>query len=249
MIWWERIIFLFKSRFESLIFWALLILLLVISWWSLKLPNQSSLMTEPTMVNKIESTDSRKQQQQENWRESNIASADIYTNLDQSNSTEGEKPGESTIDRDRSNDLLIQQFPEQKNLDKLKYQAMLGADDKKLPKSPSYSTENPVFKEKVYGYLIITLKNAHEYGFGYLFIDDIIWQQGEYNTTPLKVKLPVGYHKIAIKRDNFFSSPIDTSIFVEKEVAKRISFILIPNIKMGSVKSSMKNNFSNSNRY
>jgi hypothetical protein len=250
MALWDRIIFFLRIRFESLIFWVLFILLVMISLWSLKIPNRSSLITEDIVLDKIDSTDSNKQPGEVNPIESNINFIDINKNLDQGDSTEGEKPEERTVDRDGLNDILIKQFPEQKKPDKLESQAGLGADkisinNKKLPRRKSYSTEHPVFEEKAFGYLVITLKNAHKYGYGYVFIDGTIWQQGEYNTTPLKIRLPVGYHKVEVKRDNFFSSPVDTAIFIAKGMEKRVSFVLIPKIKMGSVNSSMKNNISN----
>ena len=90
---------------------------------------------------------------------------------------------------------------------------------------------NYIFPEKTYGSLIVTLKNAFEYGYGYVYIDNNIWQEGGNNTTPLKIKLLTGNHKIEIKRTNFSCSPTDTTILIEKDIEKRISFTLVPEKK------------------
>jgi hypothetical protein len=74
-----------------------------------------------------------------------------------------------------------------------------------------------VFKETGFGVINVVLKNAHEYGYGYVFINGSIWQKEGYSTTPLKIKLPVGSHKIEVKREGFHSSPVDTMVNIEKD--------------------------------
>ncbi|MFQ5823919.1 MAG: serine/threonine-protein kinase [bacterium] len=75
------------------------------------------------------------------------------------------------------------------------------------------------------GFVAVSLKNAAEYGFGYVYIDGKLWNQKP-NTTPLKIKLPVGSHTIAVNRDGFDSVPKDTIVVVEKGVTKYVSFTI-----------------------
>ncbi|MBN2011656.1 hypothetical protein JW960_20165 [candidate division KSB1 bacterium] len=82
--------------------------------------------------------------------------------------------------------------------------------------------------QQQYGQLAITLANAHEYGFAYVYIDHQLWKLGDYNTTPLKIELPVGKHVVSVKRENFSCSPTDTTIYVEKATVKQVQFNLIP---------------------
>lgn len=211
----------------------LFILLLLICLWSLKVPNRDQAFSEEVMLNKIDTTDFLKEQEAESWRESNIKLTEFDKNLDTGNSVEEEKVEKRNIDRSSSNDILVQKFLKLKEIDKFESQAIQKADpkyvnNKKSPRDTSYSKEFSAFKEKGFGYLSITLANAHEYGYGYVTIDGSLWQQGEQNTTPLKIKLPVGNHRVEVKRDGFVSSPEYKSIFIEKNVEKRVSFILIP---------------------
>jgi hypothetical protein len=80
-----------------------------------------------------------------------------------------------------------------------------------------------------FGTLTIILANAMEVGYGYVYINGELWQQGQYNTTPLKIELPVGSTRVTVKRNGFIASPADTLIMVEANMAKKISFILTPN--------------------
>jgi hypothetical protein len=82
------------------------------------------------------------------------------------------------------------------------------------------------FDELKYGYLSVTVSNALQYGYGYVHIDGKLWQDNESNTTPLRLKLPVGLHQIEVKREDFFCIPADTSIFVDENTEKLVSFRL-----------------------
>ncbi|MFQ6114320.1 MAG: PEGA domain-containing protein, partial [bacterium] len=73
------------------------------------------------------------------------------------------------------------------------------------------------------GSVAISLKNAAEYGFGYVYVDGKLWDKKP-NTTPLKINLPIGSHTIAVKRDGFDSIPKDIIVAVEKGVTKYVSF-------------------------
>jgi hypothetical protein len=227
-----RIILLLK-RFETVIFVTLFILLLSFCLWSLKVPNKNQAFSEEVILNKIDTTDFLKEQEEESWRENNVKLIEIDKNLYHEKSVEEEKVEQSNIDRSSSNDILVQQFPKPKDLDTLEPQTIQKVNpkyvsNKKSKRGTSYSEEFSAFKEKEFGYLTIILENAHEYGYGYVAIDGNLWQQGEYNTTPLKITLPAGNHKVEVKRDGFVSSPKYVNIFIEKNVEKRISFTLIP---------------------
>jgi serine/threonine protein kinase len=75
------------------------------------------------------------------------------------------------------------------------------------------------------GVVAISLKNAAEYGFAYVYVDGQLWNKKQ-NTTPLKIDLPVGTHTITVKRDGFNPIPQDTVVEVEKGVTKYVSFTL-----------------------
>jgi serine/threonine protein kinase len=63
------------------------------------------------------------------------------------------------------------------------------------------------------GKVAISLKNAAEYGFGYVYVDDKLWD-GRSNTTPLEIELPVGKHKIQVQRQGFTAWPPETLVNV-----------------------------------
>jgi len=221
------------SRFETVIFIMLFILLLVGCLWSLKTPDRNTILMEEVVQNKLDTTNFSKELEAEKWIEDDINSIDSNLKLNRADSTDGGKEEDRTVDSGRSNEIFDQQFSKIKKSDKLESQPILVAEEKsikrkKLPRGPSYSAEIPVVKETGFGNLTITLANAHEYGYAYVAIDDKLWQQGEYNTTPLKIRLPVGNHKVEVRRDGFVSSPAHTAIFIEKDVEKRVSFILSP---------------------
>ncbi|MFQ5652740.1 MAG: PEGA domain-containing protein [bacterium] len=82
------------------------------------------------------------------------------------------------------------------------------------------------FTQKEVGRVAISLKNAAQYGFGYVYVDGKPWPQ-KHNTTPLKVQLPVGSHTIEVKRDGFNSVPKDVIVKVEKDQTKYVSFVFM----------------------
>ncbi|UCE07300.1 MAG: hypothetical protein JSW07_04515 [bacterium] len=230
-----RIMLLLK-RFETGLFIMLFVLLVMVCLWSLKTPNRNTVLTEELELNKKDSTDFKKDSETESWQENGTKLTDINNNLDAGNLAKLRKTEESNIDTGSINEIFIQQSPKLKERDKVESQPITGANKKsvnsrKLSRGTSYSNQFPVFKKKEFGYLSITLANAHEYGYGYVAIDGSLWQEGEQNTTPLKIKLTVGNHRVEVKRDGFVSSPGYKSIFIEKNVEKRVSFILIPEKK------------------
>ncbi len=79
------------------------------------------------------------------------------------------------------------------------------------------------FTKKETGRVAISLKNAAQYGFGYVWVDGKIWHE-KHNTTPLEVKLTAGSHTIEVKRDGFNSVPKDVIVKVEKGQTKYVSF-------------------------
>ena len=50
------------------------------------------------------------------------------------------------------------------------------------------------------GKVAISLKNAFEFGFGYVYVDGKIWHD-KHNTTPLEISLEAGPHRIEVRRD------------------------------------------------
>jgi serine/threonine protein kinase len=84
------------------------------------------------------------------------------------------------------------------------------------------------FATAEYGKLAISLKNAAEFGFGYLYVDGKLWE-GSPNTTPLEIALPVGSHTIEVRRDGFNSIPKDIIVVVEKDQTKFVAFTFTKN--------------------
>jgi len=202
----------------------------------LKTPNGNTVLTEELAPTEIDTTDLKKELEAVSWQEDDLKFSDINNDLDAGNLTKHTKAEETNIETGSTNEIFVQQTPKPKENDKAESQPILRANTKpinsrKISPGNSHSNQVPVFKEKEFGYLSITLANAHEYGYGYVAIDGNLWQQGGQNTTPLKIKLPVGNHRIEVKRDGFVSSPEYKFIFIEKNVETRVSFILIPEKK------------------
>ncbi len=79
------------------------------------------------------------------------------------------------------------------------------------------------FATAEFGKLAISLKNAADFGFGYLYVDGKIWE-GTPNTTPLEITLPAGSHTVEVRRDGFNSIPQDIIVVVEKDQTKYVGF-------------------------
>lgn len=79
------------------------------------------------------------------------------------------------------------------------------------------------FTKKEFGQVAISLKNAAQYGFGFVYVDGKKWHE-KHNTTPLQLKLTVGAHSIELKRDGFNSIPKDVIVQVEKGQTKHVAF-------------------------
>jgi len=79
------------------------------------------------------------------------------------------------------------------------------------------------FTQVEYGRVAISLSNAHEFGFGYVYVDGKLWED-KHNTTPIELRLPVGVHTIEVKRDGFTASPSEVRVKVEENATKRVSF-------------------------
>ena len=84
------------------------------------------------------------------------------------------------------------------------------------------------FNNIEFGKVAISLKNAFEFGFGFVYVDGKIWQE-KHNTTPLELSLEVGPHKIEVRRDGFVALPSDTTIVVAKDTKEFTSFRLLKN--------------------
>ena len=76
-----------------------------------------------------------------------------------------------------------------------------------------------------YGKIAISLKNAFEFGFGYVYVDGKIWPE-KHNTTPIEINLEVGSHKIEVRREGFATLPADTAIVVGNNTIQFVSFRL-----------------------
>jgi len=76
-----------------------------------------------------------------------------------------------------------------------------------------------------YGKIAISLKNAFEFGFGYVYVDGKIWPE-KHNTTPIEINLEVGSHKIEVRREGFATLPADTAIVVGNNTTQFVSFRL-----------------------
>lgn len=79
------------------------------------------------------------------------------------------------------------------------------------------------FTQVEYGKVAVALNNAHEFGFGYVYVNGELWQE-KHNTTPIELRLPVGVHTIAVKRDGFTASPPEVKVEVEENTTKRVAF-------------------------
>ena len=228
-----RIFEFLKDRFETISYVTLWILLIGLCLWSTKDSNRDYDFTEETIPNEIDTINFLKEQKTKSLIESNINLTEIDSNLDKRILVEDLTVEKKNINKSSSTDILVRKSPTPKESKKSKSDAIHKADpkyanNKKLSKDASSSKEIIAFKETGFGYLTITLENVYEYGYGYVVIDSKLWQQDEYNTTPLKIMLPVGNHKVEVKRDGFVSSPEHVTISIEKDVEKRVSFSLIP---------------------
>ena len=79
------------------------------------------------------------------------------------------------------------------------------------------------FTQEELGKVAISLRNAAQYGFGYVYVDGEIWHE-KHNTTPLQLKLAVGPHTIEVKRDGFSTIPRDVIVEIKKGETKYVSF-------------------------
>lgn len=79
------------------------------------------------------------------------------------------------------------------------------------------------FTQVEYGKVAVSLTNAHQFGFGYVYVDSELWED-KHNTTPIELKLPVGVHTIAVKREGFSANPEEVRIKIDKNTTKRVSF-------------------------
>ncbi len=84
------------------------------------------------------------------------------------------------------------------------------------------------FAQAEFGKVAVSLKNAAQYGFGYVYVNGKLWE-GAPNTTPLELSLPVGTHTIEVRRDGFNAVPKDIIVTVEKDQTKFVSFTILKN--------------------
>ena len=228
-----RIIEFLIERFATISYVILWILLIGLCLWSAKDSNKDYVSSEEMIPNKRDTIICLKEQSAKSLTESNVQSEEIDSNLNIVNLHEKEKMEKKKISKGSLTDILVRKCPTPKNSKKSKSYSVQKADskyvnNKKLPKDASSSKENIAFKETGFGYLTVSLENAYEYGYGYVIIDGNFWKKDEYNTTPLKILLPVGNHKVQVQRDGFVTSPEYVTISVEKDAEKQVSFILVP---------------------
>ncbi len=76
-----------------------------------------------------------------------------------------------------------------------------------------------------YGELSVVLDNAVMYGYAYVTIDG----KSTKRTTPMRIKLPVGTHRIKIFRDGFRAVPSDTVIHIPPDSDKQLVCRLLKN--------------------
>lgn len=81
----------------------------------------------------------------------------------------------------------------------------------------------PDFTQVETGKIAVSLKNAFEFGFGYVYVDGELWDDKN-NTTPLEISLSVGAHKIELKRPGFAVNPKEVKVTIDKNVTKYVSF-------------------------
>ncbi len=79
------------------------------------------------------------------------------------------------------------------------------------------------FTQAQLGKVAVSLKNAAQFGFGYVYVDGKLWHE-KHNTTPLELKLPIGPHTIEVRREGFSSIPRDVIVEIEKGETKHVSF-------------------------
>ena len=66
--------------------------------------------------------------------------------------------------------------------------------------------------EKIgYGQLAVVLENAFQFGYAFVSVDG---KESKNQTTPFRVKLPVGRHKVRVSREGFVAVPNDTIVHV-----------------------------------
>ena len=76
-----------------------------------------------------------------------------------------------------------------------------------------------------YGELSVVLTDAARYGYAFVVVNG---QLENKKTTPFRLKLPVGRHRIQVLRDGFRASPSDTVIFVPLDAEVNILCSLRP---------------------
>jgi hypothetical protein len=84
------------------------------------------------------------------------------------------------------------------------------------------------FAQAEFGKIAVSLRNAAQYGFGYVYVDGKLWD-GVPNTTPIELRLPAGSHTIEVRREGFNAVPRDIIVEVEKDQTKYVSFTFMKN--------------------
>ncbi|MFQ5640054.1 MAG: protein kinase [bacterium] len=78
------------------------------------------------------------------------------------------------------------------------------------------------------GKVAVSLKNAAQFGFAFVYVDGKIWGSKP-NTTPVEISLPVGSHTIEVRREGFNAIPRDIIVVVDTKSTKFVSFTLTKN--------------------
>lgn len=75
------------------------------------------------------------------------------------------------------------------------------------------------------GFLTVSIKNAAEYGYGYVRLDGEAQHRG---ATPTRLKLTAGPHHVKLSRDGFKAIPSDTTVIIKKGEETFLFFLLKP---------------------
>jgi len=218
-----------KKNLETVIFLILLGCLIFASLWSSITPDKNARIMADIFVNiKMDSTGEEINSEPDNTFAQNPPTERANQQADDEKNIAAESSTTKAMTSKGFATNLNQSSIDQNEPAKSNFHETTTNSNSKHNRNFPAVDKFPLTEKMEFGYLVITLGNAHEYGFGYVYIDREIWQLGNFNTTPLKVKLPTGRHIIEVKRDNFLSSPTDTIITIEKDVEKRVFFVLIP---------------------
>ena len=220
----RRFIFLIRTRYDNILFFVFFSLVVLLAIWSTRISynrrHPYPVNLELTDIDSLLNSSSLLAQNDSvlvYQRDTLVASSGpiAETNLPK------QIPGKSVVARTTAPDAKLKA---RRSVAKPKKVTQMRVTPKQAPARSK--------TERGYGELSVVLTNAAEYGFAYVFINDVLWNKGGYNTTPIKITLPVGRYKVSVQRENFSCTPTDTTIIIGKDDKKQLSFTLIPRQKL-----------------